>query len=405
MALANAKPALQPSLNVLHLGKFYPPYMGGMETHLQALCENLQPEVNVEVIVANQHRQSIEDRVHGIKVTRAGSLFNISSAPICPQMLGAIRRSQADIVHLHLPNPMAVLALLASGRRGKVIATYHSDVVRQKIKGRLFEPMLRRALDRCDAIIVTSPNYLETSPILPSYREKCHVIPLGIDYAQYQNYDELAVARLRRLYGPRIVLSVGRLVYYKGFEYLIRAVKNTDGHLLIVGEGPLREELEQLARDCGVAERVTILGHLPDGELLQHYHAASVFALASIARSEAFGLVQLEAMACGKPVINTQLKSGVPYVSLNSVTGLTALPADVHTLSVALNRLLNQPELRAQYGAAARERVRTEFTLEVMTRRTIQLYNQVLSQSQRAVDYRQMLNASAYVSLEKSGKV
>jgi glycosyltransferase involved in cell wall biosynthesis len=395
MALAIAKQALQPSFSALHIGKFYPPYMGGMETHLQALCESLQSEVNVEVVVANQHRQSVEDRVRGVKVTRAGALFNVSSAPICPQMLSAIRRSQADIVHLHLPNPMAVLALLASGRRGKVIATYHSDIVRQKMQGRLFEPILRRALDRCDAIIVTSPNYMETSPILPSYREKCRVIPLGINYDQYQTHDELAAARLRRRYGQRIILSVGRLVYYKGFEYLIRAMRTTDGHLLIVGQGPLRAELEQLARECGVVDRVTFLGHLSDTELLHHYYAASVFALASIARSEAFGLVQLEAMACGKPVVNTQLASGVPYVSLNRVTGLTALPKDPNTLSVALNRLLDNPELRARYGAAARERVRKEFTIEVMTRRTIQLYNQVLSQSQSAVDYRRMLNASA----------
>lgn len=215
MAVAFVKPALaQDALRVLHVGKFYPPYMGGMEMHLQVLCENLQSEIDVQVVVANQDRRSAEDLVRGIKVTRTGTLFNFSAAPICPEMVSAIRRARADIVHLHLPNPMAVLAWLASGHRGKLVITYHSDVVRQKVLGKAFGPFLHRVLERSAAIIATSPNYIESSPVLSAYRDRCRVIPFGIPIDQFQRHDQLAVARLRQRYGQRLILSVGRLVYY-----------------------------------------------------------------------------------------------------------------------------------------------------------------------------------------------
>ncbi|MEP7341475.1 MAG: glycosyltransferase [Acidobacteriota bacterium] len=349
-----------------------------MESHLQALCEALQPEVNVHVVVASENRHSTEDSVHGIKVTRAGTLFNFSAAQVCPRMVSEIRRTQADVIHLHWPNPMAVLAYLASGHRGPLVITYHSDVIRQRMLARTFAPILHRALARSAAIIVTSPNYLDSSPILSAYRDRCYVIPFGIPLEHLQRYDEVAAARIRQRYGRPLILSVGRLVYYKGYEYLIRAMVRVQGHLLIVGQGPLHSKLEQIARECGVAERVTLVGHLSDAELAQYYHAADVFVLASIARSEAFGLVQLEAMACGKPVINTRLDSGVPFVSLDGVTGLTVPPMDTEALATAINQLLDDSALRAAYGAAAQRRVRAEFSLEVMARRTLDIYTHVV---------------------------
>jgi glycosyltransferase involved in cell wall biosynthesis len=381
MAIAITNQSPSSPLKALHVGKFYPPYMGGMETHLQALCESLQPRINVQVIVANQHRQSVIDQVHGVNVTRAGSLFNLSTAPICPRMIRAMRTARADLMHIHLPNPMAILAYFASGYRGKLVVTYHSDIVRQKAVGRAFEPILRRALDRCAAIIATSPNYQSSSPILSTYRLRSHVIPLGIQIDRYQKHDGSAVAKIRQRYKRPIVLSVGRLVYYKGYEYLIRAMVKARGHLLIVGQGPLRPALERLASECGVRDRVTFLGRLADDELVQYYYASSMFVLASIARSEAFGIVQLEAMACGRPVINTNLDTGVPYVSLDGVSGITVPPMDAEALSEAINRLLEFPSLSARLGEGAMRRVREEFTVEVMTHRTLQLYDQVMSDS------------------------
>lgn len=361
---------------MLHLGKFYPPHPGGMETHLQALCGELKQAIKVEVVVANNSRATVEERIDGVKVSRLGTLLNFGAAPVCPQMVRRVRDSRADIVHIHWPNPTAVLAYLASNHRGHLVFTYHSDIIRQKVMSKAFWPILRHALQRADAIIVASPDYVATSPVLQKFREKCRVIPFGVSLAEFDQADAIEVAKIRKKYGRRIILGVGRLVYYKGFEYLIRAMKQTDAHLLLIGSGPLRAELEREKRLCEVADRVTILSDIK--AVAPYYHAADVFALSSVARSEAFGIVQLEAMACGKPVVNTQLDSGVPFVSVNGVTGITVPPKDVEALSRALNTLLNDSALREQYGRAGRERIEREFNLQVMTERTLRLYEEVL---------------------------
>ncbi|MBV9211526.1 MAG: glycosyltransferase [Acidobacteria bacterium] len=363
-------------LRVLHVGKFYPPHMGGMETHLRALCEELSSVMEVEVIVANDERQTSEEMIDGVKVTRAATLLNISAAPVCPAMTKRIRSSGADLVHLHLPNPTAILAYFASRDRAPLVLTYHSDIIRQKLLAKAFWPVLRRALERAAAVIVGSPNYIETSPILKQFRDKCRVIPFGIPFDEFQQRDAKQIAEIRQRYGSRIVLGVGRMVYYKGFEYLIRAMKDVRGQLLLIGDGPLRAELERESNALGLKERVTFLTDVED--VRPFYQAADVFALSSVARSEAFGIVQLEAMASGVPVINTQLDSGVTFVSPHGVSGLTVPPADAKALAEAINSLLDNPARRAELGAAGRRRVEEEFSLETMTRKTLELYAEVL---------------------------
>jgi glycosyltransferase involved in cell wall biosynthesis len=146
-----------------------------------------------------------------------------------------------------------------------------------------------------------------------------------------------------------------------------------DANLLIVGDGPLRHKLEAEASVNPVLRsRIHFLGHVED--VTPFYHACDVFALPSIARSEGFGIVQLEAMACAKPVVNTRLPSGVPYVSLDGVTGITVEPGNAAEIAGALNRLLDDPELRAAYGNAGLHRVRAEFTVAAMVGRTIEVY-------------------------------
>jgi glycosyltransferase involved in cell wall biosynthesis len=385
--------AAQPSMNrslgapsrrleVLHVGKFYPPHMGGIETHLEALCGELRRSVDVEVVVANDGRSRVEETQDCVPVLRLPTWLTLVSTPLCPSMIARIRKYRGDILHLHLPNPMAVLAYLASGYRGTLVATYHSDMVRQKILGPLFEPLLHEALRRCGAIITTSPNYLQTSSVLARHQERCHVIPLGIRIEAFEHCEPGAAAAVRDQYGDPLIVSVGRLVYYKGFEYLIRAMTRVPGKLLIVGEGPLRERLGALALEIGVAERVVFLGKVSHEHLVTCYHAAQVFVLASVARSEAFGIAQIEAMAAGLPVVNTNLDSGVPFVSLHQQTGLTVPPADPDALAAAINALLQNPELRASLGRAGHLRARQQFSLEAMASRTLSVYEQLAKPSQ-----------------------
>jgi rhamnosyl/mannosyltransferase len=361
---------------VLHVGKFYPPHKGGIESHLGALCAGLSASIETEALVANEGPETVLETIDGVRVTRVGTLFNLSAASVCPGLGRRIREADADIVHIHLPNPTAILSYLASRARGKLVFSHHSDIVRQKVLGTLFEPILRHAFRRADAIVVATPNHITSSRVVRDYEKKCSIIPYGIDAQQFAAPDEATVRDVRARFGPRIVLSVGRLVYYKGFEYLIRAMRRVDAHLIIVGEGPLYHELEGEARKAGVASRVTVMTDVAD--VRPYYQAADVFVLASTARSEAFGIVQLEAMACGVPVVNTRLDSGVPCVSLDGVSGLTVAPADDAALSTAMERLFGDVELRARLGAAGKQRVSESFSVEVMTKQALELYEKLL---------------------------
>ncbi len=370
-----------PELRVLQVGKFYPPEEGGMETHLEGLCRHMRDRAHVEVLVAARSRRTVHEVVDGVSVTRVGTWATIRSAPLCPDLRRLIRDSQADVVHLHHPNPSAFLSYLASGHRGRLVVTYHSDVVQQRLLNIVYDPIVRAVLRRADAIIVSSQEYLDTSTMLERYRDRCVVIPMAIDPDGYAAADPAAVAAIRNRFGDRIILAVGRLVYYKGLEFLVRAMQQIQGHALIVGQGPERERLAAEAESLGVSDRVTLLGHVPDTR--PYYRAARAFALPSHLRSEAFGIVQLEAMAAGLPVVNTRIPSGVPGVSVDGVTGLTVPPGDPTALADAVNRLLDDPGLAARLGEAGRRRVAERYSLGGMTERTLAVYTRAMANGGR----------------------
>jgi glycosyltransferase involved in cell wall biosynthesis len=366
-------------LKIVQVGKYYPPHVGGIETHLKALCEGLKTSHDVQVFVAHDRRLDQDEIVDGVAICRLGIQFKIAGAPVCPTMPWKIRRARADIVHIHLPNPAGVIAILASGYHGLLLATWHSDVVRQRRLAKMFEPIQRRFLANCRALIATSPNYVESSADLHRLKKRTVVIPYGIAVEEFRDLPADRVTAIRRGRSAPLLLGVGRLVYYKGFEFLIRAMKQIDATLMLVGDGQLRHSLERLAHELGVANRVEFLGEMQPREIVPYYHAADLFVLPSIARSEAFGIVQLEAMACGKPVVNTKLNSGVPFASLDGVTGITVEPANADALATAINRLLADASLRTAYGEAARRRVQSEFTIDAMVERTRHLYEAMLN--------------------------
>ena len=362
-------------LSVLHIGKYYPPDRGGMESHLEVLSNGLKDLVNLKLIVANKTRRTVRESSDDLSITRVGEVFKVQSAPICPALIQELRKAQADIIHLHWPNPMAVVAYLLSGLKSRLVFTYHSDVVLQRKLAIAFQPVLRRALDQASAIIATSPNYIETSDVLSAYKSKCRVIPFGVPADYFEHSDPAEVKQIRDRYGPEIVLAVGRMVYYKGFEHLVRAMTLAKGKLLLVGQGPQRELLGRLAAELNIRERIVFLNEVED--IRPYYHAADIFVLPSVMRSEAFGIVQLEAMTCGKPVINTQIDSGVNFVSPNGVSGLTVPPADHVALGNAISYLMERPYLRTKLGIGGRHRVALDFTVREMVQRTLELYEEV----------------------------
>jgi rhamnosyl/mannosyltransferase len=369
---------------VIHVGKYYRPVKGGIENHCYHLCTRLAKYVDLTVVVSATGWRTTVETVDGVKVVRVPRYAEIASTPISPGFFSYLRRADADIVHVHVPNPMAAAAVLAARPRGKLIVMYHSDIIRQKRLFELYRGIDEAFLSRAEAIIATAPENVEHSPVLSRFRDKTRVIPLGVEPGDFEMTPrrEERVRELRERFGPRVVFFVGRHVYYKGIDHLIRAMKGVDAHLVLGSDGPLTPELGRLTRSLGLSSRVTFAGRIADEDLPCFYHASDIFCLPSVARSEAFGIVQLEAMACGVPVVSTRLTTGVVYVNQDGVTGVTVPPADSAALTGALNRLLGDKALRRKLGRQGRERVHREFTHDINARRTLELYAEVLSRKQ-----------------------
>ena len=363
-------------MRVLHLGKYFPPHRGGMETHLEALATGLSRHIEVEVVVSADGSRSSDDVVNGVRVRRVASFGAVAATPVCPALLRIVRRARADLIHVHHPHPLAMLACLHS--RTPTVVTYHSDIVTQRLLGPLTSPLVNAALRRSAAILVTSPQYLDSSRVLERHRRKCHVVPLGLDLSKRPS-DHDAAHEIRRRFGDRVILAVGRLVRYKGFEFLLQAMRKVSGHLIVAGTGPRQRALETLIDRLQLRGRVTFIGDVPD--LSPYYEACDLFVLPSIARNEAFGVVQLEAMAAGKPVVNTDIGSGVTYVSPDGQTGLTVAPGNAPALASAINRLLDDPSLRCDLGKAGMARVREFFSADAMVIATLDIYRNVLTKA------------------------
>lgn len=366
---------------VIHVGKYYWPVRGGIENHCYHLCSRLAAHVELTVLVSDTGIRTVREEVDGVKVVRVPRYAEVASTPISPGLAGELLGVQADIIHVHLPNPMAELAYLLARPRGKLVVKYHSDIIRQKTLFKLYRRVNETFLSRADRIIATAPQNIDHSPVLSRFRDRARVIPLGVEPDDFLLTPgrERRVEELRDRFGPRVVFFIGRHVYYKGIEYLIRAMREVDAHLVIGSSGPLKPELEKLTRTLGLDARVTFAGRITDEDLPCYYHASDVFCLPSVARSEAFGIVQLEAMACGVPVVSTRLTTGVVYANQDGVSGLTVPPGDAAALAEALNRLLADEALRRKLGEQARERVRREFTHDINARRTLELYAELLA--------------------------
>jgi rhamnosyl/mannosyltransferase len=291
------------------------------------------------------------------------------------------RAQPFDLIHLHFPDPMSHLASLVLPAGVPRIITWHADIVRQRALLKLYRPWQTRILRQARRIIVATPGHVDASPVLslPEIRARTRVIPFGIDPERFAAPAPQA-ARLRAAYPGKRIFALGRHVPYKGFDVLLRALARLDPEvrLLLGGEGPLTPSLKQLAADLGVSGRVRFLGRIPESELPAHYQACDVFCLPSVTRAEAFGIVQLEAMAAGRPVVGTRLGNGVDFVNRDGETGLTVPPGDVDSLARALQVLLTREALRQELGARAQQRVGAEFRKERMAGQTLALYREVL---------------------------
>jgi rhamnosyl/mannosyltransferase len=371
-------------MRVLQLGKFYDPFVGGMETVLKEICESLAEQVQFQVVVANT-RFRTEHENRKVPVTRVASMGRLFSCSVAPSFPLWARRFDPDLIHVHLPNPLAELSALIADRDIPVVAHFHSDVVRQRNLLRVYGPFLDAFYRRANCIVVPTPRHIEISMFVSKYREKCRIIPYGIPVSRFE-LDETGRKKVDELRdGLPSVLCVGRLVSYKGVEFLIRALEGMKARLWIIGTGPLEGSLRNLAQEKGLGNRIEFLGRVSAQDLVAYYHACDVFVLPSITNAEMFGVVQLEAMACRKSVISTNLPTGVPWVNQHGKTGYVVPPRNAAELAKRIKHLISNPQLREEMGEAGRMRVEQHFTSANMAEAMMQVYQEMLNGSCRTV--------------------
>jgi glycosyltransferase involved in cell wall biosynthesis len=355
-------------MKLLHAAKFYPPAPGGMERMLGDLCDGTAREWEVRVVAAGATTHTIEERCGEVTVLRAAAWGSAHAVPLCPSLPFHLWRSRADCVVLHEPNPVAGTALFLRTPAPRLLIWHHSDLLRPRWAPHTYGRIQCALYRRADCVIVSSPALAAGSSLVQCAR-RIAVIPFGVDLEQYRRTDAASRGRidaLRARHEGPLVLFVGRLVYYKGVEVLLEAMTRCPGTLLIVGVGPLEGALRELAIRKGLDDRVRFVGQVSDEELPVYYQACDLFVLPSIARTETFGIVQVEAMAAGVPVVSTNLSTGVPWVNQDGVSGLVVPPGDADALGGAICRLGSDAALRRLLGEGGRARAASLFSRERM---------------------------------------
>jgi len=374
-------------MRILQLGKFYP-IRGGVEKVMWNLTKGLSEKgVECDMLCARLSSEKADDadkpfeqengsfclNPHGT-VYCVKALAKKAATMISPAMIGWLRkhRNDYDIIHVHHPDPMAALALRLSGFRGRVVLHWHSDIVSQKFLLWLYRPLQSWLIRRADIVVGTTPAYIKASPWLRDVQDKCTYVPIGIKPIVFDRFGASAIRG--RFPGKTILLSIGRLVPYKGFSVLVEAMKYLPQkyQLVIGGTGPLRKELEELIDKENLRDRVSLEGYLPDETLPHYYGACDMFVLSSIMKTEAFGIVQIEAMSCGKPVVATIIPgSGVSWVNEDGVSGRNVTPGDPRAMASAIDDVMGNYR---SFSKGAASRFEELFSEERMINSIVKIY-------------------------------
>lgn len=384
-------------MRVLHVGKYYPPIPGGVEYFLADLLSALHR--NDIATAALVHKGKGRDASEGARgdalptIYYAPTLGRLLYAPVSPSFLywlnRAIREFQPDLLHLHLPNTSAFAVLISpAAKRIPWILHWHADVADSRLDWRVglayrfYRPLEQRLLGRGKAVITTSPTYLAASRTLAPWRERCAVIPLGLDRKRLgppsAALRDQACGRWGR--SSLRVLAIGRLTYYKGHDVLINAVAELpSARLLIVGQGEHRGRLQALIEALRLEARAELRGFLPDDELMALLATCDVLCLPSLERTEAFGLVLLEAMRFAKPVVVSDIPgSGTGWVVAQARNGLLTRPGDPKSVAAALRQLQESPETRLALGERGRAALTSCFDIHPVADQIAALYARVL---------------------------
>jgi glycosyltransferase involved in cell wall biosynthesis len=375
-------------MKILQIGKFYP-IRGGVEKVMYDMMLGLSArKVYCDMLCA-----TTEDHPGGVltinayaKVIAIPTQIKFAATMIAPKMIVKLRQiaHDYDIIHIHHPDPMASLALFLSGYKGKVVLQWHSDILKQKMLLKLYGPLQEWLIERANLIAGTTPVYVQQSPFLGRMQHKVDYIPIGVEPMEP---DTAQVQLIRQKYqGKKLILSVGRLVEYKGYKYLIEAAQylDTQYQIVIGGKGPLHDELQELILQLGVEDRVELIGFVADADLADYYGACDIFCLSSILKTEAFAIVQIEAMSCAKPVISTAIPgSGVSWVNADEESGLVVPIENSRALAEAILTIAGNAEKYAGLSDGSLRRYQQLFTRNKMIDKCLELYGRIAPINER----------------------
>lgn len=374
-------------MKVVHWGKYYYPDVGGIETVTRSLAEGAAAAGYRVSVVCFEKTRSFEayPPEANVEVVRVPTQSIISSQPLGLRYWTTIRRSarSADVVHVHVPNMFAALAATLLPSDVRLVVHWHSDIVSKGRLAKWLKPIESKMLERADRIVTTSQRYAEASPALRPYLGKVSVVPIGVPDCETNvpnNDSSIPNDLIAWIEGDRFILSIGRLVSYKGFDVLIDAAQHiSSAKVIIVGKGPLENDLRQRVRTAGVDDKVLIAGYLPPSALDALLRRASLYCLPSVERSEAFGVVLLEAMSYGLPLVATDIPgSGVPWVNRHDVSGINVPPNDAKALAEACEGILRSDELRLKLSQGSRQRFQNEFEDKKSVEKMLKIYRDLM---------------------------
>lgn len=368
-------------MKILQIGKTYP-VIGGVDKVIFELSAGLsQNKINCDILCASIDKKDYTIKQNNYSIIYAtGSFAFIASTWISPRMIFKLRKiiSNYDIIHIHHPDPMAALAFILAKTKGKkIVLHWHSDIIKQKFLLKLYRPIQKYLIKRSNRIIATSPTYAKGSKDINTHLDKTTIIPIGVQI-NYEENDRLRAKIREQFKGKKIIYSLGRLCYYKGFEYLVSAAKYLDDNyvVLIGGSGELKEKLMQQIKESGLENKVFLLGRIEDADMSAYYSECTLFCLPSIEKTEAFGIVQIEAMSYGKPIVTTKIPdSGVSWVNKDGYSGINVEPKNEIQLSQAIKDICENEETLLKFSENAKRRFNDEFTSEKMIERVVDVYN------------------------------
>ena len=370
-------------MRVLHFFKTYlPESVGGIEQVIYQLCQSgIAHGIHGEVLTLSANPQPCEVMVADHKVHRAKLDIQLASTGFSYSVLKRFRElaAQADVINYHFPWPFMDLVHFSSAVKKPVVVTYHSDIVRQKNLLRLYSPLMHRFLGQADRIVAASPNYLATSQVLKHYRNKTVVVPYGLDKSSYPVPTDTCVEGWCQRFGERFFLFVGVMRYYKGLHILLEAAQGTGYPIVIVGAGPLEQELREQAAALGL-DHVHFVGRLGEEDKVALLQLCTAILFPSHLRSEAFGISLLEGAMYGKPMISSEIGTGTSYINIHNETGLVVPPSDPLAFRAAMRTLWDNPLQAQAMGQKAALRYEQLFTAEQMGRQMAKIYREVVAE-------------------------